>query len=89
MDAVLRTRHDALSDEFICIATEFRIVRTPPGSAYSRTIDAYCGDERAGRFESRLTDYHTCCSGCAFLSPRPEFEPDVELVAGPDESAAD
>ncbi|HTE86362.1 MAG TPA: hypothetical protein VK821_16705 [Dehalococcoidia bacterium] len=72
MDAVLRARHDALTDEFVCAATELTIVRTPPGSLFSRTIDAFCSDERAPRFGGLLTDYGTCCAGCLFLNPRPE-----------------
>lgn len=83
MDAVLRARHDALSDEFVCSSTEFRIVRTPLGSLYSRTLDPYCNDARAGRFESLLTDYDTCCAGCAFLSPRTENAADTDPASDP------
>jgi hypothetical protein len=72
MDAVLRARHDALVDEFLCAATELKMVRTPPGSLYTRTIDPFCGDERAARFGSLLTDYASCCAGCSFLNPRPD-----------------
>jgi hypothetical protein len=78
MDMVLRARHDALADEFVCSATQFTIVRTPAGSLYSRTIDPFCGDERAGRFGNLLSDYETCCATCSFLSPRSDsdVEPD-------------
>jgi hypothetical protein len=78
MDAVLRARHDALSTEFICAATLFNVTRTPAGSLYSRTIDPFCGDERATLFGTLLTEYGACCSQCAFLNPRPAFELQVD-----------
>jgi hypothetical protein len=76
MDAVLRARHDALATEFVCAATLLTVVRTPAGSLYSKTIDPYCGDERAFLFGTVLTDYGNCCAQCAFLNPRldPKFD---------------
>lgn len=67
MDVVLRARHDALVAEFPCAATEFRIVKTPPGSAFSRSIDAVCTDARAGRFGNSLVSYEDFCASCLYL----------------------
>jgi hypothetical protein len=76
VDVVLRARHDTLSTEFICAATLFTVVRTPAGSLYSRTIDPFCGDERANLFGQLLTDYGGCCAQCDFLNPRPASNSD-------------
>jgi hypothetical protein len=70
MDVTLRARHDFLIAEFVCSATELRIVRTPAGSRYTRDIEAFCNEPRAKRFGDLLSDYHACCSSCDFLAPR-------------------
>jgi hypothetical protein len=81
MDAVLRSRHDALATEFVCAATLLNVVRTPAGSLYSRTIDPFCGDERANLFGALLTDYGSCCAQCAFLNPRAAVEIDASALS--------
>jgi hypothetical protein len=67
MDAMLRARHDALIAEFPCTATELRIVKTPPGSALTRSIDALCNDPRSARFGNTLVSYQDFCAGCLYL----------------------
>ncbi len=68
MDVILRARHDQLVQEFLCAATKLRLQHTPPGSQWTRAIEAFCGDERAERFGTQLTDFATCCAGCQYLS---------------------
>jgi hypothetical protein len=58
--------------EFRCEATELRLVRTPPGSTWTRSIDPFCSEPRAVRFGKLLTDYPTCCAACNYLSLRPD-----------------
>jgi hypothetical protein len=68
VDVVLRARHDQIEQEFLCASTELRLLHTPPGSRWTRTIEAFCGDERAERFGTRLTDFSSCCATCRYLS---------------------
>ena len=84
MDVVLRARHDLLMEEFRCTATELRLLRTPPGSNWTRSIDPFCGEPLAPRFGSLLSDFQTCCAACSFLSFRliPDDDEEEPRAAG-------
>jgi hypothetical protein len=66
MDAMLRVRHDSLVAEFSCSATELRVVKTAPGSLFSRSIGAFCNDRRATYFDRELPAFAESCASCAF-----------------------
>lgn len=80
MDVVLRARHTALVKEFVCLATELRIVKTEPGSLYPRSIDAFCTDPRASNFDKLLLAFEDSCAGCAFLRQRDPGEQFAPVV---------
>jgi hypothetical protein len=82
VDIALRARHDLLRDEFLCEATQLRLVRASAGSRFTRDIAAFCNEPRARRFGSQLPNFVHCCSGCSFFSRRSRDE-EVPLLAGP------
>jgi hypothetical protein len=85
MDAVLRVRHDALIAEFLCDATELRVVKAAAGSIHTRSIGAFCSDTRASNFSRELSNFEECCASCAYQ--RPKAAGDEEL--DPEQPAAD
>jgi hypothetical protein len=81
MDIALRARHTALASEFACLATDLRIIKTDPGSGFSRTIEAFCVEPRAEYFSKLLESFKKCCAECAYLVQRDETEPLAPLPA--------
>lgn len=74
MDIALRARHDALDREFLCRSTELRLLKVEPAKPFRRTIEAFCVEPRAARFDMLLESYATCCLDCIYLTPRGEPE---------------
>jgi hypothetical protein len=81
VDVVLRARHTALANEFACLSSDFRIIKTEPGSDYPRTIEAFCVEPRAEHFGKRLESFKQSCAECLYLAPRDETEPLAPMPA--------
>jgi hypothetical protein len=87
VDVVLRARHDELVEEFPCASTALRLVRTPAGSPWTRTIEAFCADGRAQRFGTQLTDFASCCASCAFFLAKSTHDTAMAVDGGEDVAA--